>query len=111
MVVKCRLGNTRTRVDSTGVWHRTGAERVQVQDTGSISPPGRQKVAVWEWCGSAAVPACFVWITAVSYAVVILELGFLCLFLVYSLIIMECENLALFSSYQNKFRLCDQFLS
>lgn len=54
---------------------------------------------------------CFVWIAAVSYAVVILELGFLCLFLAYSLIIMECENLALLSSYQNKFRLSDQFLS
>lgn len=53
---------------------------------------------------------CFVWIflislplqlalwvsAAVSYAVVILELGFLCLLGVYSLIITECQILAFF---------------
>lgn len=58
VVVGCRLGKTRDGVDGAGVWHRRGAECVRVWDTSSVSSPGRQKVAVWESCGSATVPVC-----------------------------------------------------
>lgn len=43
---------------TAGVWHRRGGDHVWVQDTVSVSPSGRQEVAVWESCGSATSPAC-----------------------------------------------------